>query len=664
MIPTNIIVITPPEDTENEAVLCNLLFDNGLERLHIRKPGKDKDSYLRLIRNIDSGYRKRIVVSDYYELVEEEGIGGIHLSAGKLKTHSVRPDICGSVSVSCHSFEEIAHLPFRPDYCFLSPVFDSISKKEYKAAFEERELTENLKKIPFPVIALGGITAGKTVKCLRYGFSGMGVLGYIWTNPKEAVQRFIRLKTPIVMSIGGFDPSSGAGITADIKTFEATGSYGLGVCTAITFQNQDEYEGTEWISWPDIKKQIEILLRKFNIRFVKIGIVENFQTIAKITRFLNDMIPDVRIVWDPVISSSSGHIFHDNFSQIDNILKDIHIITPNTLEFRQLFGNATEDIEKRKEICRKHRMNILWKGGHNTDKKSIDRLITPEDIFEFGVFRSRYGKHGTGCVLSAALTSYLAAGNKIEDACRAAQSYVSEFMDSNDSYLGYHFIKPAGRRPSIVQEAFHMQFITHPDKNIGICEEVEAVCKGGGRWIQLRMKNEPEEKLLETARMAAAVCRRYGAVLIIDDNVNVARQVNADGVHLGKNDMQPAEARKILGKDKIIGYTANTIEDILSVKEVDYIGLGPFKPTSTKENPSPVLGIQGYTDIINRLKYPENKIPIVAIGGIKTTDIPALLKCGIDGIAVSSGIINSKDISKQTNKILKIIYNETFENRR
>jgi thiamine-phosphate pyrophosphorylase len=139
---------------------------------------------------------------------------------------------------------------------------------------------------------------------------------------------------------------------------------------------------------------------------------------------------------------------------------------------------------------------------------------------------------------------------------------------------------------------------------------------------------------------------RFDAKLIINDNVTLAHEILADGVHLGKTDMKPDEARSILGENFIIGGTANTFDDIyfLQSEEVDYIGLGPFRFTTTKEKLSPILGIEGYERIIKKCREENVSIPIIAIGGIKSEDVRELIKVGVYGVAVSSAINLSNNI--------------------
>ncbi len=173
-------------------------------------------------------------------------------------------------------------------------------------------------------------------------------------------------------------------------------------------------------------------------------------------------------------------------------------------------------------------------------------------------------------------------------------------------------------------------------------KNIENVCRAGILWIQLRMKNTPESIVLETAQKAKIICDQYYAKLIINDHPSVAQKVNAYGLHLGLNDLTPDEARKIFKKG-LIGGTANTLDDCLLriEQQVDYIGLGPFRYTQTKEKLSPILGIEGYQTILNHLKKQNYSIPIVAIGGIKSPDFEPLLETGIDKIAVS-GILSNQ----------------------
>lgn len=202
-----------------------------------------------------------------------------------------------------------------------------------------------------------------------------------------------------------------------------------------------------------------------------------------------------------------------------------------------------------------------------------------------------------------------------------------------------------------------LQFITHSSENITILEEIENVVAGGCKWVQLRMKDAEKEEIKEVARKAKEICKKNGVILVVDDYVDIAKELELDGVHLGKNDMPVDEARKLLGEEFIIGATANTFEDIEDLRhtDIDYIGLGPFRFTSTKKNLSPVIGIDGYAEIMRRKAESSINLPIVAIGGICYDDINDIMDTGISGIAVSGSLINAKNMTEETRKMISLL---------
>ena len=204
-----------------------------------------------------------------------------------------------------------------------------------------------------------------------------------------------------------------------------------------------------------------------------------------------------------------------------------------------------------------------------------------------------------------------------------------------------------------------LQYISHFTPQISYAEGIRMALEGGCRWIQLRMKDAPAEDIIACAEEVLPLCRRHGAKFLLDDHVELVRQLGADGVHLGKNDMPVDEARKILGPDIIIGGTANTIEDIIRLHKqgADYIGCGPFRFTTTKKNLSPILGLDGYKSIVLKMKELGIDLPIVAIGGITVEDIPAVMGTGVSGIALSGAILGAPDPVEMTARIIETIDN-------
>lgn len=183
-------------------------------------------------------------------------------------------------------------------------------------------------------------------------------------------------------------------------------------------------------------------------------------------------------------------------------------------------------------------------------------------------------------------------------------------------------------------------------------ENIQKACTSGAELVQLRLKNVSEKKILKIAKEAREITSHFQTRLIINDHYKIAKEVKADGVHLGKVDACPTIARKHLYTWQIIGGTANTLQDCeaLIVKEVDYIGLGPFRFTTTKDKLSPILGLNGYTAIIEALK---TETPIIGVGGITLEDVPDILKTGISGIAVSGEITLDFNKIRTFNALLK-----------
>ncbi len=204
-----------------------------------------------------------------------------------------------------------------------------------------------------------------------------------------------------------------------------------------------------------------------------------------------------------------------------------------------------------------------------------------------------------------------------------------------------------------------IQYITNYQSKISHLQQVKQVVAAGVDWVQYRPKETPDDVIMAEGQAIATFCKEHSVIFIMNDNVEIAKKLNADGVHLGKSDMPPAEARKILGNDKIIGGTANTVSEIKNLVDqgVNYVGLGPYKFTATKKNLSPILGLDGYSKILDSLNTQNISIPIIAIGGIKEIDIEPLKNVGLSGLAISSLISEAEGISLKTKEILRIFNN-------
>lgn len=242
-----------------------------------------------------------------------------------------------------------------------------------------------------------------------------------------------------ILSIAGFDPSSGAGLTSDIKTFDAHGLYGLSVCTCITVQNDIDFKSVNWISIDIIISQMETLFERFSIEVVKIGIVENWETLLIITNKLKLLNSKVKIVLDPVLKTSTGFALHskENVSVLEEVLKQIYLITPNYLEIKAL--HPSKSISNTITYI-SSKTNLYLKGGHRSDKKGWDELYSNKtEQINIAPKAGRISeKHGSGCVLSSAIASNLSLNFDLEDASKNAKYYTEQFLNSNATLLGTH----------------------------------------------------------------------------------------------------------------------------------------------------------------------------------------------------------------------------------
>ncbi len=268
-----------------------------------------------------------------------------------------------------------------------------------------------------------------------------------------------------------------------------------------------------------------------------------------------------------------------------------------------------------------------------------------------GITPERLGALSTLGLQGAVLSGYITGEGGTEGIIRRVDetlSVVGEMDAETDSGDTRDRCAESIRRDS------RMQFITHRIDRYDEIEGARLALAGGCRWIQLRMKDAPVEVVAENARRLAPICHACGARLILDDHVGLVRETGADGVHLGREDMPVEEARALLGDHYIIGATANTEDDIIRActAGADYIGLGPFRFTTTKKRLSAVLGLEGYQRIMATVRGAGIQLPVVAIGGITLADLHPLMQTGVDGIAISGSVLRAPDPVEYTQFII------------
>jgi hydroxymethylpyrimidine/phosphomethylpyrimidine kinase len=255
---------------------------------------------------------------------------------------------------------------------------------------------------------------------------------------------------PFVLTIAGFDPSAGAGILADVKTFEQHRVYGFAINTANTIQTENEFTNIHWTDLNFVLKSLEKLFDNYTIKVIKIGIVPSLEYLKQIVLTIKRLSPKTKIVWDTILKSTTEFNFLAIKSHKDliEILNRIDLITPNFNEIKILFPDFTPlscfiNLLSflRGELHEEIKCSVLLKGGHNPNEMGVDYLYTENEVHQLLPKTGEcYEKHGSGCVLSAAITSNLALGQNLITACEQAKSYTENYLQSNSTKLGFHHV--------------------------------------------------------------------------------------------------------------------------------------------------------------------------------------------------------------------------------
>jgi len=245
---------------------------------------------------------------------------------------------------------------------------------------------------------------------------------------------------PFVLTIAGLDPSGGAGILADIKTFEQHKVSGFAISTANTIQTECQFYEIQWTDLSFVIRSIETLFLNYKISAVKIGILSSLYDLSRIISTIKLLSPSTKIVWDPVLKSTTKFEFLNikDYLDLNKIISKIDLLTPNYNEIEILFpGFISKNYWKENQLP----TNILLKGGHNETAIGTDLLFLKNEILElFPSDKKCFEKHGSGCVLSSSITSNLALNQTITEACKNAKIYIENYLNSTSTLIGYHYV--------------------------------------------------------------------------------------------------------------------------------------------------------------------------------------------------------------------------------
>ncbi len=465
------------------------------------------------------------------------------------------------------------------------------------------------------------------------------------------------LALPRALTIAGSDSGAGAGIQADLKTFAALGVYGLSALTAVTAQNTQHVRAIQALPPELVEAQIDAVLEDIGADAAKTGMLSNAGVIKAVAQSARKW--HLRLVVDPVMVATAG----DRLLQAealetlrDALLPLAEVVTPNLPEAEVLSGQQIETLDEMcaaaRAIARLGPRHVVVKGGHRSGAPADvyfngERCITlPGERIETP------HTHGTGCTFSAAIAALLAQGLSVEDALFGAKKYVTEAIrrapgiGRGHGPIGHlwNMTPPPPMRSSDLVSRLALHVLTDHEWSRGrdLLSVAAAALDGGATVIQLRDKTASTRALIEEGRLLRALTRERGALLIVNDRVDVALAVEADGAHIGPDDLPAALARQLLGPQRILGVSAGSVQEAKesAASGADYLGVGPIYATRTKADAGPAAGTQLLKEIAAQVST-----PLVAIGGITPENAAAAIQAGAAGVAVISAVVAADDIA-------------------
>lgn len=484
-----------------------------------------------------------------------------------------------------------------------------------------------------------------------------------------------------VLTIAGADPSGGAGIQADLRTFAALGLPGWSVTTAQTVQNTQGVQSVHPTPPEVFQAQLDAVFSDTTeLAAIKVGMLADEKHVFQLSKaFVLRNLPPVVI--DPVLASTGGvPLLSEKGRLFLGMLftSGYALVTPNLSEAAALTGLTVEDetgIRKAAHTLLDKASAVLVKGGHLTGAP-IDYLFIQgqkDPILFPGKRVETPHTHGTGCLLSSAIAGYLARGlplvNAVGEAKQlltvalrhpaitgrgrgypdalAAISELSKEKGLTEGFTGTHQT-PHEERMARLQGLY---VLTDPDLRPERSPEeiVRAALNGGANVLQLREKRLPTPELIKLARQLGRIVNEAGGLFIVNDRVDVALASDADGVHLGPDDMSPADARRLMGPDKIIGVSVSTVEEAIPLAPyASYLGVGAIYGSTTKGDAGAPIG----TERIREIKRAFPHIPVVAIGGIGASNIAEVVAAGADSAAVVSAVVCAPDMTEATARLI------------
>jgi hydroxymethylpyrimidine kinase/phosphomethylpyrimidine kinase/thiamine-phosphate diphosphorylase len=474
---------------------------------------------------------------------------------------------------------------------------------------------------------------------------------------------------PIVWTLAGSDSGGGAGIQADLKTFQTLGVHGCSITSSITAQNSAGVDGVFPSGVDVVRAQWESLMDDMPPTALKIGMPGDRETI----QWLGDTLTMTEIftVIDPVLKSGTGTPLQ---SQEDLDLFRHHlmpcagILTPNWPEAAALSGmeiHTKADVEAAAEtLCKYGVRSVLIKGGHMENAPDDAVYDYWSNGTQSAWFRSARihtpHHHGTGCVLSSAIAAYHAHDYHELDTLVLARAYLQQGLIqsySTGSGSGTLGLNETPSRTDILPELLDDQndcrvtgdFAPLDTPAMGLypivdsAEKLERLLKLGLCTLQLRIKNREHPRLEEAIQQCISAGKKYKAQVFINDHWELALKHGAYGIHIGQDDIEHVDLQQVRDAGLRLGISTHSFTEAARALSChpSYIAVGTIYPTDSKNMDYPALGVKAF-GLIRKLL----PVPVVAIGGIHLDNAEALRQCGADGFGVISEISKAEDPAK------------------
>lgn len=500
-----------------------------------------------------------------------------------------------------------------------------------------------------------------------------------------------------VLLMATVDSSGGAGITADCITVYDNGAFPMPCAVALAPESLSRVGNVSCVSLQSIKESLDLAVSDFDaISAVKVGLIPRQDVLDLFLQFLKDRLPEVPVVWDPVLTATAGPLDSADLKKsLRAILPQVTVFTPNLPEALTLAGWDERRLTKEgtqalgRVFLEMGAKCVIIKGGHVSKAALASDTFVSRDLC-FVMQKEKTagdGAHGGGCAFSSAIAALLAQGYALQDAAVIAKAYVTqgiaepafsvpEGKGAERPPIGHHGLPQDLRYfPHIIEEGFPEEAPVPESEVTAVSEGVpgfapyplhlglypvlddvdmlQRLLSLGVRTAQLRIKDKNDPELFAKIQRAVFAGRTYHAQVFIDDYYDLAIKAGAYGVHLGMEDLRTANLQAIADAGLRLGVSTHGMYEMLKAVQLNpsYIALGHIFPTQSKKMPSKPQGTERLTHEVHLLN---NNVPSVAIGGIKLHNLQGVLDSKVGSVALITGITNTPDPAITTQKWLAL----------